>query len=164
MPLIGLISDTHGSMHTSIPGFLSTCDEIWHAGDIGNLATVEQLQRLKPLRAVYGNIDGKELRLLFQQELRFTVDGVSVYMTHIGGYPGRYEKRVREILAEERPKLFISGHSHILKIMNDENYGILHINPGSAGNSGLHNVITAVRFKIESGRISDLDILEIKRS
>jgi len=163
MPLIGLISDTHGSMHTSIPGFLSECDEIWHAGDIGDLATAESLQRLKPLRAVHGNIDGQEIRHLFPSELRFTVGGVSVFMTHIGGYPGRYEKRVREILWKERPKLFISGHSHILKIMNDERFGLLHINPGAGGNSGMHQVITAVRFKVEEGRISDMDILEIKR-
>jgi uncharacterized protein len=163
MPLIGLLSDTHGSMHTSIPGFFSECDEIWHAGDIGNLATAESLERLKPLRAVHGNIDGQELRLLFPAELRFTVGGVSVFMTHIGGYPGRYEKHVREVLSQECPKLFISGHSHILKIMNDKRYSLLHINPGAAGNSGLHHVITAVRFKVEEGRISDLDILEIKR-
>jgi hypothetical protein len=150
-------------MHTSIPGFLSECDEIWHAGDIGNLATAESLQRLKPLRAVHGNIDGQEIRRLFPSELRFTVGGVSVFMTHIGGYPGRSEKHVREILGKERPKLFISGHSHILKIMNDERFGLLHINPGAGGNSGMHQVITAVRFRVEEGRISNMDILEIKR-
>jgi putative phosphoesterase len=163
MPLIGLLSDTHGSMHTSIPGFFSACDEIWHAGDIGNLATAEVLQKLKPFRAVHGNIDGQELRLLFPAILRFTAGGVSVLITHIGGYPGRYEKHIHEMIAEEQPKLFISGHSHILKIMNDEQYGLLHINPGAAGNSGLHHVITAVRFKVDEGRISDLDILEINR-
>ncbi|MEI6748820.1 MAG: metallophosphoesterase family protein [Bacteroidales bacterium] len=163
MPLIGLLSDTHGSMHTSIPGFFSECDEIWHAGDIGNLATAEALQKLKPLRAVHGNIDGQELRLLYPAQLRFTIDGVSVFMIHIGGYPGRYEKQVREILALERPRLFISGHSHILKVINDERFGLLHINPGAAGNSGMHQVITAMRFKIDQGKISDLDILEIKR-
>ncbi len=163
MPLIGLLSDTHGSMHTSIPGFFRECDEIWHAGDIGNLATAEALQKLKPLRAVHGNIDGQELRLLYPAQLRFTIDGVSVFMIHIGGYPGRYEKQVREILALERPRLFISGHSHILKVINDERFGLLHINPGAAGNSGMHQVITAMRFKIDQGKISDLDILEIKR-
>lgn len=163
MPMIGLLSDTHGSMHTSIPGFFSGCDEIWHAGDIGNLETAEALQKLKPLRAVHGNIDGQDLRRIFPAELRFTIGGVSVYMTHIGGYPGKYEKHVREIVSQEHPGLFISGHSHILKIMNDERFKLLHINPGAAGNSGLHHVITAVRFKVEEGRISDLDILEIKR-
>jgi uncharacterized protein len=164
MPLIGLLSDTHGYMHTSIPGFFSGCDEIWHAGDIGDIATAKALQRLKPLRAVHGNIDGGELRMIYPSELRFTLAGVSVFMTHIGGYPGKYQKHVRQILTKERPALYICGHSHILKIINDEQLGLLHINPGAAGNSGLHHVITAVRFKLEEGRISDLDILEVKRS
>lgn len=163
MPLIGLLSDTHGSIHPSIIKFFANCDEIWHAGDIGNLATAEALQKLKPLRAVYGNIDGHELRQQFPEELFFTVGGVSVYMIHIGGYPGRYEKKVRETLTREHPKLFISGHSHILKVINDPRLGLLHINPGAGGNSGFHEVITAVKFNVEAGRIFDLDVLEIKR-
>lgn len=163
MPLIGLLSDTHGSVHPAVLKFFAPCDEVWHAGDIGNMATAEALQRLKPLRAVHGNIDGQELRMLFPEELRFSVGGVSVFMIHIGGYPGRYEKKVREILMRERPKLFISGHSHILKVINDPRLELLHINPGAAGNSGFHEVITAVRFNVEEGRIFDLDVLEIKR-
>ena len=163
MPLIGLLSDTHGSVPPSIIKFFVNCDEIWHAGDIGNIATAEVLQSLKPLRAVHGNIDGHELRQQFPEELRFTVGGVSVFMIHIGGYPGRYEKKVREILLLERPQLFISGHSHILKVINDPRLKLLHINPGAAGNSGFHEVITAVKFNLEAGRIFDLDILEIKR-
>ena len=162
MPLIGLLSDTHGNMHPSVPKFFSGCDEIWHAGDIGNMAIAEVLQNFKPLRAVHGNIDGHELRQLFPEELRFTVGGISVYMIHIGGYPGRYEKKVRETLVRERPKLFICGHSHILKVMNDPRLELLHINPGAAGNSGFHEVITAVRFSVEAGSIFDLDVLEIK--
>jgi len=163
MPLIGLLSDTHGSVHPSIIKFFGNCDEIWHAGDIGNMDTAEVLQNLKPLRAVHGNIDGYELRQIFPEELRFTVGGVSVYMTHIGGFPGRYEKKVRETLMREHPQLFISGHSHILRVINDPKLKLLHINPGAAGNSGFHEVITAVKFKVEEGRISDLDVLEIKR-
>ena len=163
MPLIGLLSDTHGSVHPSIIKFFGNCDEIWHAGDIGNMTTAEVLQNLKPLRAVHGNIDGYELRQIFPEELRFTVGGVSVYMTHIGGFPGRYEKKVRETLMREHPQLFISGHSHILRVINDPKLKLLHINPGAAGNSGFHEVITAVKFKVEEGRISDLDVLEIKR-
>jgi len=163
MPLIGLLSDTHGNVHPSIIKFFGNCDEIWHAGDIGNMTTAEVLQNLKPLRAVHGNIDGYELRQIFPEELRFTVGGVSVYMTHIGGFPGRYEKKVRETLMLEHPQLFISGHSHILRVINDPKLKLLHINPGAAGNSGFHEVITAVKFKVEEGRISDLDVLEIKR-
>lgn len=163
MPLIGLLSDTHGNVHPSIIKFFSNCDEIWHAGDIGNIAIAEILQKIKPLRAVHGNIDGHELRQQFPEELRFTVGGVSVYMIHIGGYPGRYEKKVHEILKRERPKLFISGHSHILRVINDPRLELLHINPGAAGNSGFHEVITAVKLNVEAGRIFDLDVLEIKR-
>lgn len=163
MPLIGLLSDTHGSVHPSIIKFFGNCDEIWHAGDIGNLAIAEVLQSLKPLRAVHGNIDGNELRQEFPEELRFTVGGVSVYMIHIGGYPGRYAQKVRKTLVRECPQLFISGHSHILRVINDARLGLLHINPGAAGNSGFHEVITAVKFNVEAGRIFDLDVLEIKR-
>lgn len=163
MPLIGLLSDTHGNMHPSVPKFFAGCEEIWHAGDIGNMATAEALQNFRPLRAVHGNIDGHELRQLFPEELRFTVGGVSVYMIHIGGYPGRYEKKVRATLERERPKLFISGHSHILKVIHDPRLELLHINPGAAGNSGFHEVITAVRFSVKAGSIFDLDVLEIKR-
>jgi len=163
MPLIGLLSDTHGNVHPSIIKFFGNCDEIWHAGDIGNMATAETLQSLKPFRAVHGNIDGQELRQQFPEELQFMVGGVSVYMKHIGGYPGRYAEKVRETLLRERPQLFISGHSHILKVINDPRIGLLHINPGAAGNSGFHNAITAVKFNVEAGRISDLDVLEIKR-
>jgi uncharacterized protein len=163
MPLIGLLSDTHGSLHPSIVNFFGNCDEIWHAGDIGNMATAKALQKLKPFRAVHGNIDGQELRQQFPEELLFTVSGVSVYMIHIGGYPGRYEKKARETLTREHPQLFISGHSHILKVINDPRLNLLHINPGAAGNSGFHEVITVVKFNVEAGRIFDLDVLEIKR-
>lgn len=163
MPRIGLLSDTHGSVHPSIIKFFANCDEIWHAGDIGNLATAESLQKIKPLRAVHGNIDGQEIRQQFPEDLLFTVGGVSVYMIHIGGYPGRYEKKVRETLLREHPKLFISGHSHILKVINDPRLNLLHINPGAGGNSGFHEVITAVKFNVEAGKIFDLDVLEIKR-
>jgi putative phosphoesterase len=163
MPLIGLLSDTHGRVHPSILNFFADCDEIWHAGDIGNMAVAELLQKTKPFRAVHGNIDGHELRQQFPEELRFTVGGVSVYMIHIGGYPGRYVKKVRETLMHEHPRLFICGHSHILKVINDPRLDLLHINPGAAGNSGFHEVITAVKFIVEAGKISELDVLEIKR-
>ncbi|PLX05545.1 MAG: YfcE family phosphodiesterase, partial [Marinilabiliales bacterium] len=132
MTRIGLLSDTHSYLHPKIFSFFKDCDEIWHAGDIGNIETADQLKSFKPLRAVYGNIDGGHLRLLPETEIFFCED-VKVMMTHIGGYPGRYAKGISQKIKEENPKLFISGHSHILKIINDYRYNLLHINPGAAG-------------------------------
>ena len=163
MPSIGLLSDTHGSVHPRILDFFSNCDEIWHAGDIGNVELADQLSAFKPFTAVYGNIDGTELRISYPKNQIFSCDEVKVLMTHIGGYPGRYEREARQLIENEKPGLFICGHSHILKVMYDKKYSLLHINPGAAGNSGFHNVITCVRFVIEGVDIRNLQVFEKQR-
>ncbi len=163
MKKIGLLSDTHGTIHPRVSAFFKGCDEIWHAGDIGNVDTANRLNSIKPLRAVYGNIDGGVLRKMFPEYQIFTVEKVKVLMIHIGGYPNRYSPLVRKLIATHKPKLFISGHSHILKVMFDPKYNLLHINPGAAGNSGFHKKITLVRFVIDNSDIKDLEILDIDR-
>ncbi len=163
MRKIGLLSDTHGYFHSRIPEFFSGCDEIWHAGDVGSMEVIERLEAVATVRAVYGNIDGGELRKDFSEMALFTVEGLKVLMTHIGGYPGRYTSQARELIIKYRPGLFISGHSHILKVIPDNKYGLLHINPGAAGHSGFHKSITLVRFSIDKGRVRDLEILDIDR-
>ncbi len=163
MKKIGLLSDTHGSVHPRVAEFFSGCDEIWHAGDIGNEKVVNQLEAIKPLRAVYGNIDGGKLRIDFPEYALFEIEGLRVLMIHIGGYPGHYNPKARALIQKYHPGLFVSGHSHILKVMPDSKYNLLHINPGAAGNSGFHKRITFVRFNIEKGRVSDLDVLDIDR-
>lgn len=160
MQRIGLLSDTHGFINPRILDFFSNCDEIWHAGDIGNTETADKLTAFKPLRAVYGNIDGTQLRMSYPKNQVFLSEGVKVLMTHIGGYPGRYEKEARQLIDSEKPGMFICGHSHILKVMYDKKHELLHINPGAAGNSGFHNVITCVRFVIDGKDIKDLEIFE----
>jgi len=163
MPRIGLLSDTHGFINPRILEFFSSCDEIWHAGDIGNLETADKLASLKPLRAVYGNIDGTELRVSYPENQVFVCEGIKVLMTHIGGYPGRYEKEARQLIESEKPGLFITGHSHILKVMFDKKYNLLHMNPGAAGNSGFHHLITCLRFVIDGKDIRDLEVFEKQR-
>lgn len=163
MKRIGLLSDTHGYMDDAILNHFSECDEIWHAGDIGNLEVVDKLTALKPLRAVYGNIDGNQIRQEYPLHQRFMCEEVDVWMTHIGGYPGRYERYVTPEIYHHPPKLFISGHSHILKVVNDPRLGLLHINPGAAGVQGFHQVRTLVRFSIEGARIFDLEVVEMGR-
>jgi len=160
---IGLLSDTHGFINPRILEFFSICDEIWHAGDIGNLETSDYLASFKKLRAVFGNIDGTELRKTYPKNQVFFCEGVKVLMTHIGGYPGRYEKEARQLIESENPGLFITGHSHILKVMYDKKHELLHINPGAAGNSGFHQVITCVRFVIDGKNIRDLEVFEKQR-
>lgn len=160
---IGLLSDTHGWLDTKIVDFFKDCDEVWHCGDIGNLAVAERLASFFNLRAVYGNIDGGDLRLMFPDVLVFETEGVKTLMTHIGGYPGRYDSRIRELLNHEHPQLFVCGHSHILKVMYDKGLNCLHINPGAAGNYGFHKVRTVVRFNIEKGNIKDLEVMELKK-
>jgi uncharacterized protein len=163
MKRIGLLSDTHGYMDEAILNHFSECDEIWHAGDIGTLDVVDQLAALKPLRAVYGNIDGNLVRQEYPLHQRFMCEGVDVWMTHIGGYPGRYERYVTPEIYHHPPRLFISGHSHILKVVNEPRLGLLHINPGAAGVHGFHQVRTLVRFSIEGDRIFDLEVVEMGR-
>lgn len=164
MTRIGLLSDTHTFIHPSIFESFKECDEIWHVGDIGNLETAQKLEKFKPFKAVFGNIDGQGLRQIYPETLIFTCEDVKVVMKHIGGYPGRYEKDVRLLIEKEKPKLFISGHSHILKVIYDEKNQLLHINPGAAGKSGMHQVITLVRFTITGNQIKDLEIVELNKN
>ena len=163
MRKIGLLSDTHGTVDLRILNFFAECDEIWHAGDIGNLETAEVLSGIKPLVAVHGNVDDYRVRSLYPEIIRFRCEDVDVLMMHIGGYPERYEAKALRLIKEKSPGLFISGHSHILKAGYDEHFQLLHINPGAAGNSGIHQVKTAERFKIHQQNISQLEILEIPR-
>lgn len=163
MKRIGILSDTHAHIHPEIPRIFASCDEIWHAGDFGSIEAVKELQAIKPLRGVHGNIDGMEVRSLFPEFLRFSCEGVDVLMTHIGGYPGRYESKALQILKVNPPGLFISGHSHILKVMHDDRFNLLHINPGAAGRQGLHRKITMVRFVIDKSIIKDLEVVEFDK-
>lgn len=161
MKRICLISDTHCHIAPDMVKYLEDCDEIWHAGDIGNIETADTLSKIKPLRAVFGNIDDHTVRSIYPQDNRFVCEGMDVLMTHIGGYPGRYEQRIREILKKSTPGLLICGHSHILKVIYDKQYGMLHLNPGAAGISGFHKMRTLLRFALDSGEIRDLSIVEM---
>ncbi len=163
MTRIGLLSDTHSFLDERLFEFFEDCDEIWHAGDIGDPTVADQLEAVRPFRAVYGNIDGGEIRARYPLDARFDCAGLRVSMTHIGGYPKRYAKRVRESLREDSqpPELFFSGHSHILKVMPDPQYQLLHINPGACGHHGWHKVRTVVRFGIAEGRPRDLEVIEL---
>jgi len=160
---IGLLSDTHSFFHPELPRVFEKCDEIWHAGDFGNYKLVEQLKKIKPLRGVYGNIDGQEIRSEYPELLRFDCEKVDVLMKHIGGYPKRYNPAVKKILQFNPPKLFISGHSHILKVMFDKQYGCLHLNPGAAGKQGFHKTISILRFTIDREQIKNLEIVEFDK-
>lgn len=162
MRRIGLLSDTHAMLDERIFEHFASCDEIWHAGDIGSLEVVNKLQAYKPLRAVWGNIDGYEIRTLFPQHNKFMCEGVKVWLTHIGGYPGKYDPMVRPAIFQQPPKLFICGHSHILKVKYDKNLDLLHINPGAAGKQGFHKVQTLVRFEIDGEKIQNLEVIELK--
>ncbi|MEI7500412.1 MAG: metallophosphoesterase family protein [Bacteroidota bacterium] len=163
MVRIGILSDTHGYIHPRVLEFFAAVDEIWHTGDLGDISIAHQLRELKPLRAVYGNIDGRDVRIEFQDVHIFMVEQVKALMTHIGGYPGRYDKRATLLIEHERPKLFICGHSHILKVIYDKKYDLLHINPGAAGKYGIHKSITAVRLIIEGDNIRDLEVIDLPR-
>jgi len=163
MKRIGLLSDTHSFVDPAIFNHFSECDEIWHAGDIGAIEVMEQLQDFKPLRGVYGNIDDHQVRLTYPETLIFNCEGVKVLMTHIAGYPGKYNPRVRSLIEEHKPKLFICGHSHILKVMPDKRYRLLHMNPGAIGNHGFHQVKTMLRFTIDGSEIKELDVIEVRR-
>ncbi len=163
MTKIGLLSDTHGHIDEKLLDFFKDVNEIWHSGDIGDIAVIEKLEKIKPVRAVYGNIDGQDIRIRFPEHNRFRIEKTDVWITHIGGYPGKYDKRVKPEIYKNPPDIFISGHSHILKIIYDEKLNCLHINPGAYGKSGFHKVRTAVRFIIEKKDVKDLEILEVKR-
>jgi len=158
-----LLSDTHSYIDEKIIEYASKADEIWHAGDIGDLKVTEQLRKIKALRAVYGNIDNNEARMEFPLHNRFLCEGVDVWITHIGGYPGRYNPAIRQEITTNPPKLFICGHSHILKVMNDKKNGLLHMNPGAIGTHGFHQVRTMLRFEINDKKIENLEVIEFKR-
>ncbi len=158
---IGLLSDTHGFFDERITEYFGACNEIWHAGDIGDLEVIRKLSRIAPVVAVYGNIDGNPVRSRYPRHQRHIREGVDIWMTHIGGYPGNYDARVRPGIFEMPPGLFISGHSHILKVMPDKKLGFLHMNPGAAGRNGLHKVRTLIRFEVDQGRVGNVDVIEL---
>ncbi|WP_316840027.1 metallophosphoesterase family protein [Pedobacter gandavensis] len=160
MKKIGLLSDTHGFLDDAVFKHFDECDEIWHAGDFGP-DVAERLAAFKPLKGVYGNIDDKEIRAAYPEHLRFNCEKVDVWMTHIGGYPGKYAPNLKREIYTKPPMLFITGHSHILKVMFDPKINCLHINPGAAGNSGWHKVKTLIRFCISEEKIHTLEAIEI---
>ena len=162
MTKIGLLSDTHGFLDKKLISILEGCDEIWHAGDFGGLDVFNELINLKkPFKGVYGNIDGPELRQLVPIDQIWQVEGIKIFMTHIGGYPGRYTARVKTILTEQQPQLYICGHSHILKVIYDKKLNLLHLNPGAAGREGFHKVRTALKFSIDGDKILDMGVIEM---
>ncbi|MCQ2065069.1 MAG: metallophosphatase family protein [Bacteroidaceae bacterium] len=163
MKRIGILSDTHSHWDERYRKFFQGCDEIWHAGDMGTIAIARQLEEIAPVRAVYGNCDGRDVRLEYPEILRFRIEDADVVMKHIGGSPGHYDSTIREELRTRTPALFVCGHSHILKIQHDASLGMLHINPGAAGLQGWQNVRTLVRLTVDGRRFLDLDVLEIKR-
>ena len=163
MKKILLISDTHGYIDEKIIKYASQVDEIWHAGDIGDISVSDKLKKIKPLRGVYGNIDDQKIRIECPLHNRFMCEKVNVWITHIGGYPKRYNPKILEELKSNPPDLFICGHSHILKVINDKKLGLLHINPGAIGKYGLHSVRTMVQFEINGKKIENLSIIEFKR-
>lgn len=163
MKTIGLISDTHGYLDDSVFKHFESCDEIWHAGDFGTIELADQLNQFKPLRGVYGNIDGKDIRLQYPEHLRFDCEEIKVWITHIGGYPGRYSPGIKEEIYRNPPGLFISGHSHILKVIYDKKISCLHLNPGAAGKQGWHKVRTLLRFCISGENIHNLDVIELAK-
>lgn len=161
MKKILLLSDTHSHIDDKILKYVNQADEVWHAGDIGDLAVTDTIQSLKPLRAVYGNIDDDKARMEFPLHNRFMCEGVDVWITHIGGYPGKYNQAIRQEIQTNPPKVFICGHSHILKVQFDKSLGLLHMNPGACGTHGFHQVRTMLRFEIDGDKIQNLEIIEI---
>lgn len=161
MKKIGLLSDTHSYLDNAVERYFAEVDEIWHAGDIGSIEVLEQLEAFKPTRAVYGNIDNAQIRAATKGVLRFELDGVDVAITHIAGYPGKYNHKVQEYLRLGPPKLFICGHSHILKVQFDKQHQMLHINPGAFGIHGFHKQRTMVRFELNQGKIENLEAIDL---
>ena len=163
MKKILLISDTHGYIDEKIIKYANKVDEIWHAGDIGDISVSDKLKKIKPLRGVFGNIDDQKIRTEFPLHNRFICEKVNVWITHIGGYPKRYNPKILEELKSNPPDLFICGHSHILKVINDKKLGLLHINPGAIGKHGLHRVRTMIQFEINGKKIENLSVIEFER-
>lgn len=161
MKKIGIISDTHGYMDERIAHHLQECDEIWHAGDIGDIAVTDALNKIAPVRAVYGNIDGGVLRTVFPLNQFFEVEGMKIFMTHIAGKPGSYPTRVSAEIRKYRPQIFICGHSHICMVKQNPAFSLLHINPGAAGIQGFHHVRTLLRMELDKGKVSNLEVVEL---
>lgn len=159
---IGLLSDTHGCLDEGVFKHFEPCDEIWHAGDFGDIAVADTLAAFRPLKGVYGNIDGNDIRAVYPEHLRFNCEAVDVWMTHIGGYPNHYSPQIRKEIQLNPPRLFICGHSHILKVMYDQKLQCLHLNPGAAGKQGWHKVRTLLRFSIDDNRIENLEVIELR--
>ena len=158
-----LLSDTHSHIDDFILTYVQQADEVWHAGDIGDLKVTDQIAALKPLRAVWGNIDDDKARMQFPEHNRFTCEGMNIWITHIGGYPSRYNQRVRPEIYDNAPDIFICGHSHILKVVNDKKINCLHMNPGAIGMHGFHKKRTMLRFEINDGKVSNLEVIEKDR-
>lgn len=163
MKKIGILSDTHGILDDRVFEHFESCDEIWHCGDIGSLEVINKLQKFKPLRAVWGNIDGYDIRTQLPQHNRFMCEDVKVWLTHIGGYPGNYDALVSPAIFQQPPKLFVCGHSHILKVKYDKTLDLLHVNPGAAGKYGFHLVQTLVRLEIDGDKIQNLEVIELNK-
>ena len=163
MKKISLLSDTHSKLDERFIPHLKNSDEIWHAGDIGSLNVYDKLTKLSDVKAVYGNVDNHKIRIGLKSELFFKCEGLNIYMTHIGGYPGKYSKGIKEKIEKTNPNIFICGHSHILKIMNDKKNKLLFLNPGAAGNHGIHKVKTIIKFDIDGKEIRNLKIIELNR-
>jgi len=163
MKKILLLSDTHSYIDDQILKFIKQADEVWHAGDIGAVEVTDTIKKLKPLRAVYGNIDNNVIRSEFPLNNKFTIEKVTVWITHIGGYPNKYDLRIKDEIYKNPPQLFISGHSHILKVMFDKKLNLLHMNPGAAGKHGFHKVRTMLRFEINEDKITNLEVIELEQ-
>lgn len=161
MTRIGLISDTHSYLDDAVFNHFASCDEVWHVGDFGDFKVANALKAFKPFKGVYGNIDGQDVRAEYPEHLKFNCEKVKVWMTHIGGYPGKYNPKIREQVLQEQPDLFICGHSHILKVMYDKKISCLHLNPGAAGKYGWHKVRTLLRFCISEEKILNLEVIEL---
>lgn len=158
---IGLLSDTHSHFPEEVYKYFAEVDEIWHAGDIGNIDVLNKLKAFKPTRAVWGNIDGQDIKKFYPLDMTIELEGLRIWMTHIGGYPGKYAPRIKKALENTKPGLFISGHSHILKVIPDKKLNLLHLNPGAAGKEGFHQVRTLMRFAIDEGKVKDLEVIEL---
>jgi putative phosphoesterase len=158
---IGLLSDTHGFLDEAVFSYFAECDEVWHAGDFGTVEILDRLQAFKPTRGVYGNVDRADVRAAVPGDLEWECEGLRVYMTHIGGYPGNYDARAKKELVRRRPGLFICGHSHILKVMRDQGLGLVHMNPGACGHHGWHTVRTMLRFRVDAANISGVEAIEL---
>lgn len=155
------MADTHGFLDETVFEYFAECDEVWHAGDFGPLEILDRLRKFRPTRGVYGNIDGPETRSEIPEDLHWVCEGVRVYMTHSGGYPGRYDRRAKEVIVRERPDLFICGHSHILKVVRDPKLQLLHMNPGASGRAGWHKMRTVLRFTVSAGKIGGVEAIEL---